>query len=476
MKKTALYFSSVVVLATILFAPKSYAFIPLPTLDTSSIVQAIKSGIEQIKSSKVIVETTKTVAKVSSSIGDAVSTVSKFTNEAKDQMAEVEKMRKQAEEYKEQYEEYKGFAEAQVEKAKALKDAAEDGVKMAQERADILADKDENKSLFSSAEKSYGANDLAEGNELLTPPEDNETTAEETEQEEEESDNSVEELQPAASNKFLKNRPNNVMQAAPVSADKALKAPATQKENVSAISEPKAMPKADAAGGLKAAQEAKPASLDKAAAAKSPALSGAKVDVKPAAPVSEKKAFRKMQKQSSADEYIFFYEQKSVIASADLLETTEKQSKLKTGRAGNGNIILPKSLAAYCEMTIDEVEKDTDKLEECLKEVLAKENEDGSTGASVSADELLEFRKDNTFGAMSMIVKAANKAANYEEKVIADLQEAADGATEVRSSMTVSAHQAIEMAKVANDYVWLRTIYGRYNELDGIEDFVFEEK
>ena len=96
-----------------LCASTSHALIP--TIDASAIAEGIKSNIELVKQSKIVVDATKLTGEISSTLGEVKASLSELAVDELKKAAEfVQKQKENFEEAKQQYEDYK----KQVEEAK----------------------------------------------------------------------------------------------------------------------------------------------------------------------------------------------------------------------------------------------------------------------------------------------------------------------------------------------------------------------
>ncbi len=125
MKKSGYYISILAGSIVFLNASTSHAF--LPTIDASAIAEGIKSNLELVKQSKVVVDATKLTGQISSTLGEVKASISEL---ALDELAKakefVEKQKENYEAAKASYEEYK----KKVEEAQA---ELEEGKKMLEE-------------------------------------------------------------------------------------------------------------------------------------------------------------------------------------------------------------------------------------------------------------------------------------------------------------------------------------------------------
>lgn len=122
MKKSGYYISAITVSIIALNASTSHALIP--TVDVSAIAEGIKSNIELVKQSKIVVDATKLAGEVSSTLGEVKASISEL---ALDELAKakdfIEEQKKNLEEAKQDYEDYKkelDDAKAELEEGKKL--------------------------------------------------------------------------------------------------------------------------------------------------------------------------------------------------------------------------------------------------------------------------------------------------------------------------------------------------------------------
>ena len=132
MKKSDYYKSLIISLGILLYGSSAEALFPIPTVDFSAIAEGVKTNIELVKQSKVVVEATKLTGEIKSTVGSAKSALSDLANseevqELKKAQKEVENLREAAkiyEEYKEKIEQEKEKLEKNKEKLNNLKDKA----------------------------------------------------------------------------------------------------------------------------------------------------------------------------------------------------------------------------------------------------------------------------------------------------------------------------------------------------------------
>lgn len=131
MRKSGYYLSAAAGLSFLLMSATSRAFL-IPTVDFSAISEGVKSNLELVKQSKVVVEGTALIGDVNSTIGDIKSNISDLgVDEAKRLAEKVQKEKENLEKAKEKYDKYKeklDDAKEQVEKAKALKEKAQNKI------------------------------------------------------------------------------------------------------------------------------------------------------------------------------------------------------------------------------------------------------------------------------------------------------------------------------------------------------------
>ena len=128
MKKSDYYKSLIISLGILLYGSSAEALIP--TVDFSAIAEGVKTNIELVKQSKIVVEATKLTGEIKSTVGSAKSALSDLANseevqELKKAQKEVENLREAAkiyEEYKEKIEQEKEKLEKKKEKLNNIKD------------------------------------------------------------------------------------------------------------------------------------------------------------------------------------------------------------------------------------------------------------------------------------------------------------------------------------------------------------------
>ena len=128
MKKSDYYKSLIISLGILLYGSSAEALIP--TVDFSAIAEGVKTNIELVKQSKIVVEATKLTGEIKSTVGSAKSALSDLANseevqELKKAQKEVENLREAAkiyEEYKEKIEQEKEKLEKNKEKLNNIKD------------------------------------------------------------------------------------------------------------------------------------------------------------------------------------------------------------------------------------------------------------------------------------------------------------------------------------------------------------------
>lgn len=122
MKKSGYYMS--ILAGSIVFLKASTCQAFLPTIDASAIAEGIKSNIELVKQSKVVVDATKLTGQISSTLGEIKASISELAlDELKKAKEFVEKQKENYEKAKEDYEEYKKeveAAKAELEKGKKM--------------------------------------------------------------------------------------------------------------------------------------------------------------------------------------------------------------------------------------------------------------------------------------------------------------------------------------------------------------------
>ena len=137
MKKSGYYLGAAAGLSFLLMSAASHAFL-IPTVDFSAIAEGVKSNLELVKQSKIVVEGTALIGDVNSTIGDIKSNISDLgVEEAKRQAEKIQKQKENLEKAKEKYDEYKeklDEAKEQVEKAKELKEKAQSKISEAQSK------------------------------------------------------------------------------------------------------------------------------------------------------------------------------------------------------------------------------------------------------------------------------------------------------------------------------------------------------
>lgn len=137
MKKSGYYLGAAAGLSFLLMSAASHAFL-IPTVDFSAIAEGVKSNLELVKQSKIVVEGTALIGDVNSTIGDIKSNISDLGVEEAKRLAEkVQKQKENLEKAKEKYDKYKeklDEAKEQVEKAKELKEKAQSKISEAQSK------------------------------------------------------------------------------------------------------------------------------------------------------------------------------------------------------------------------------------------------------------------------------------------------------------------------------------------------------
>ena len=136
MKKSGYYMSILAGSIVFLKASTCHAFIP--TIDASAIAEGIKSNIELVKQSKVVVDATKLTGQISSTLGEMKASISELAlDELKKAKEFVEKQKENYEKAKEDYEKYKKEAEAaqaELEEGKKLLEDAKKEVEDAKDK------------------------------------------------------------------------------------------------------------------------------------------------------------------------------------------------------------------------------------------------------------------------------------------------------------------------------------------------------
>ena len=137
MKKSGYYLGAAAGLSFLLMSAASHAFL-IPTVDFSAIAEGVKSNLELVKQSKIVVEGTALIGDVNSTIGNIKSNISDLGVEEAKRLAEkVQKQKENLEKAKEKYDKYKeklDEAKEQVEKAKELKEKAQSKISEAQSK------------------------------------------------------------------------------------------------------------------------------------------------------------------------------------------------------------------------------------------------------------------------------------------------------------------------------------------------------
>ncbi len=131
MKKSGYYMS--ILAGSIVFLKASTCQAFLPTIDASAIAEGIKSNIELVKQSKVVVDATKLTGQISSTLGEIKASISELAlDELKKAKEFVEKQKENYEKAKEDYEEYKKEVEAAKAELEEGKKMLEDAKKEAE--------------------------------------------------------------------------------------------------------------------------------------------------------------------------------------------------------------------------------------------------------------------------------------------------------------------------------------------------------
>ena len=130
MRKTGYIISLIAGICLGFCAKNSHAYM-LPTIDVGAIAEGIKSNIELVKQSSIVVQATQFTGKISATLGDVKSSLTELAQSEAARMAELAK--KQAENLqkaKEEYEKYKKRIEeekAELEEGLAILNAAKGG-------------------------------------------------------------------------------------------------------------------------------------------------------------------------------------------------------------------------------------------------------------------------------------------------------------------------------------------------------------
>ena len=168
MRKTGYIISLIAGICLGFCAKNSHAYM-LPTIDVGAIAEGIKSNIELVKQSSIVVQATQFTGKISATLGDVKSSLTELAQSEAARMAELAK--KQAENLqkaKEDYEKYKKRIEeekAELEEGLAILNAAkgeiEDTIDDAKNAYDVTKNtyndiKDAIENTFDDAKNTYG--------------------------------------------------------------------------------------------------------------------------------------------------------------------------------------------------------------------------------------------------------------------------------------------------------------------------------
>ena len=136
MKKSGYYMS--ILAGSIVFLKASTCHAFLPTIDANAIAEGIKSNIELVKQSKVVVDATKLTGQISSTLGELKASISELAlDELKKAKEFVEKQKENYEKAKEDYEKYKKeveAAQAELEEGKKMLEDAKKEVEDAKDK------------------------------------------------------------------------------------------------------------------------------------------------------------------------------------------------------------------------------------------------------------------------------------------------------------------------------------------------------
>ena len=476
MKKKSAPFSIMAFVAVLLFSGSANAFV-LFSIDLSAIVSHIKAGIEQVKESTVVVKTVKTVSEVSSAIGDKVKTVQQFTNEAKDKikegLAEVEELKKQAEEYKKEFDQYKNYVQ---EKADAVKEKVET-VKYLKEQAEstvqTLKDGDLVNNISSVAKSYTDQIGLPSPDELpIQIGKDKDINAEGAEDKKVPENQMIEKYQKpldleqqGAVSQGFRNKGMTVQttgkDVSPVAAGAVIsnkvKEPVKQDTPKGFANEAAIKAPASLTGKSIEKSQEKPVEVK----GSMPALQGnigQKIDTpkekSQEAPVKAG-GFRKSMKTSFNDHFFQSAQKKRYSLSfADLGGVSDKAS-LSTGKATDGSGIIPATMAEVCKLSVEELEKDKNKLRDCLRSILNSQSNNDEDSYGTSTRKLGEMRMDNAAMALAASTKAGNMSA-YKDKADKDMEEQQENIDTSRDTASMTPHYTMEIAKTINDISFVR--------------------
>lgn len=486
-------YSVAIVIGLLLFsAPKdaNAFFFPLPTLDFSVVFEKINQIKNDIMGLKVVKDTMGAVSTISQTIGDAKATIAKFMEPAKQAIAEAERLKKMAEEYKKQFEEYKAYAEKV---GKEAKDAYEN-VKNIKDTATALIDEKKNEITgvidsakakvddiggqlgipidsdnLTSEDKIYNQ-DQSEQN--STSPSDDSTTQSQTLTNEGKvslSDktegkfrnvnnaSSTAGLSAVGSPKESSVKDTTKASATPVSKSGVDVAKPTLKNEKPALKADKLSGRADSAAGKK---ELQPTTKTQDSASK---------NVAPAKELPEKKGFRKLQKLnlSSTEQSSFFYKDIHKVSFADM---GADLGQLTGGSSETGARIFPKALGFFCNISVNDIKKDKDKLDDCIKKIYDGKMSNAMDKVEEASEIMNNVRLQNASGSLSDSMQIANKAHGKVQNESLEVIEKSKDVEDIRNVQQNIPQLMVIMSRVLVDFTYFRAMEGVYPILDDVKN------
>ena len=415
-----------------------------PSIDVPALGQQVEAGVNQMKTGMSVVENTKTLSEITTSIGKAVENVQSLAGQAKDLAEQAKEAEEKIKAYKEQYEKYAEYAKEKADRAKFLSETVSSG-----------------KIFDSLGDKAKEAKD-AVGSKLGIPAPDVDLSFAEFRQDkevlEEVQEGALEEVSETSEVKGVSEESKDMgfrkrgglMKGALTDIKK------TDKKEIKM--EPEKEPNG-AVDNLKAEQRK----------ALSPAVN--KLNEAPAA-IKNDGGFRKPKKlnMSRVEEKSFFYRRAYPLAFA-AAAPEQNLSSVGTGFANDGSCIIPEEMAKFCNLSVDEIQKNPESIRECIRDIVALPKDGMVVGAT--SDAKYKMRMQNASCAQALEQKGANKAGS-EGQNIEDLNEKSDNVTSSRDLSAMLPSYIMEISKMFNTLTFSRASGSVYDLLFDLE--IYTEK
>ena len=143
--------------------------------------------------------------------------------------------------------------------------------------------------------------------------------------------------------------------------------------------------------------------------------------------------------------------------------------KANTGKATSGDAIIPRDIAAYCGISVNDLKQDYELILRCLADIMDQEGEQRST-----VDDIMNMRLQNATSARAIAMKMENNGAHQDE-VVSDLDKKAETLSEGRNISGMAPTYNMEIAKIIKNYTFVRATRMAFEIFDDMKEYDYTD-